>query len=96
MGNSDVFGRRFDEFSEVTYEAVEGISAHEDRAGTIIFRDRWQTRSRPFRRAISNDNPFSETLFGTLKYRPDMPLKPFADLEVACAWVTKLVRWYNH
>jgi len=49
--------------------------------------------SRP---ACSNDNPFSESIFGTLKYRPDMPLKPFADVAEACAWVTKLVRWYNH
>jgi len=49
--------------------------------------------SRP---GCSNDNPFSESIFGTLKYRPDMPLKPFADLAEACAWVTKLLRWYNH
>lgn len=49
--------------------------------------------SRP---SCSNDSPFSESAFGTLKYRPNMPLKPFADLAAACAWVTELVRWYNH
>lgn len=49
--------------------------------------------SRP---SCSNDNPFSESLFRTLKYRPEMPLKPFADVAAACAWVAELVRWYNH
>jgi transposase InsO family protein len=50
------------------------------------------TRSRP---AVSNDNPYSESLFKTLKYRPTQPLKPFADLLQARRWVTKLVHWYN-
>ena len=36
--------------------------------------------SRP---AVSNDNPYSESLFKTLKYRPDSPLKPFADVAAA-------------
>jgi putative transposase len=49
--------------------------------------------SRP---AVSNDNPFSESLFKTLKYRPPYPLKPFADLTIARQWVTDLVQWYNH
>lgn len=49
--------------------------------------------SRP---AVSNDNPYSESLFKTLKYRPQYPLKPFADLAGAREWVADLVRWYNH
>ena len=44
---------------------------------------------------MSNDNPYSESLFKTLKYRPDLPVKPFADLLQARRWVTKLVDWYN-
>ena len=48
--------------------------------------------SRP---SCSNDNPFVESAFGTLKYRPDMPVKPFADLSAARAWATQLVGWYN-
>ncbi len=36
--------------------------------------------SRP---AVSNDNPYSESLFKTLKYRPKYPLKPFADIQEA-------------
>jgi putative transposase len=50
------------------------------------------SRSRP---AVSNDNPYSESLFKTLKYRPQFPLKPFADLLQARRWVTELVHWYN-
>jgi transposase InsO family protein len=49
--------------------------------------------SRP---AVSNDNPYSESLFKTLKYRPLYPLKPFADVTAARYWVTDLVKWYNH
>jgi putative transposase len=49
--------------------------------------------SRP---AVSNDNPYSESLFKTLKYRPKYPLKPFAGVSEARGWVTGLVEWYNH
>src|ERR1700675_3771319 len=49
--------------------------------------------SRP---AVSNDNPYSESLFKTLKYRPDHPLEPFADIAAARTWATTLVQWYNH
>ena len=48
--------------------------------------------SRP---AVSNDNPFSESLFKTLKYRPSYPRQPFADLTAARQWVDKFVHWYN-
>jgi transposase InsO family protein len=48
--------------------------------------------SRP---AVSNDNPYSESLFKTLKYRPVYPDKPFAHLSAARTWVDGFVRWYN-
>jgi len=51
------------------------------------------SRSRP---SVSNDNPYSESLFRTLKYRPNLPVKPFAELLQARRWVTELVRWYNN
>ena len=44
---------------------------------------------------VSNDNPFSESLFGTMKTRPAYPSKPFATIEEAQAWVTAFVTWYN-
>lgn len=49
--------------------------------------------SRP---AVSNDNPYSESLFKTLKYRPAYPLNPFVDIAASRRWVTTLVQWYNH
>jgi len=45
---------------------------------------------------VSDDNPFPEALFRTLKYRPDYPERAFADIEEARAWVEQFVRWYNH
>jgi transposase InsO family protein len=44
---------------------------------------------------VSDDNPYSEALFRTLKYRPDYPSGPFASLAEAQLWVEGFVRWYN-
>ena len=49
--------------------------------------------SRP---AVSNDNPYSESLFKTLKYRPTYPRRPFETLVAARQWVSTFVHWYNH
>ena len=51
-----------------------------------------QSFSRP---RVSDDNPFSEALFRTLKYRPEYPSRPFASIEEARRWVASFVRWYN-
>lgn len=48
--------------------------------------------SRP---SVSDDNPYAEALFRTLKYRPGYPRKPFASIEAARAWVEGFVAWYN-
>jgi putative transposase len=48
--------------------------------------------SRP---SVSDDNPYSESLFRTLKYTPAYPSKPFTSVEEARAWVHGFVRWYN-
>lgn len=50
------------------------------------------TFSRP---SVSNDNPFSESLFKTLKYRPDYPARAFESLLAARQWVGQFVHWYN-
>ncbi len=44
---------------------------------------------------VSNDNPYSEALFRTLKQGPTFPSLPFADLDSARRWVTRFVAWYN-
>ena len=44
---------------------------------------------------VSNDNPFSEALFRTCKYRPNWPAKGFATKAEAQAWVKSFASWYN-
>jgi transposase InsO family protein len=44
---------------------------------------------------VSDDNPFPEALFRTLKYRPSYPSKPFVLVEDARQWVAGFVAWYN-
>jgi len=44
---------------------------------------------------VSDDNPYSESAFGTMKTRPEYPTKPFANIEDAKAWVDAFVTWYN-
>jgi putative transposase len=51
------------------------------------------SHSRP---RVSNDNPFSESLFKTLKYWPRWPHKGFATIEIAREWVQRFIQWYCH
>jgi len=44
---------------------------------------------------VSNDNPYSESLFRTLKYNAGYP-KSFENIEEAREWVSKFVNWYNN
>jgi putative transposase len=51
-----------------------------------------KTHSRPH---VSNDNPFSEAQFKTLKYRPDYPAR-FGCQPAARSWAQDFFQWYNH
>lgn len=44
---------------------------------------------------VSDDNPFSEALFRTCKYRPDYPVGGCAGLTAARQWGLSFVHWYN-
>ena len=77
------------------------VSLHSDNGGPMKARTMLvmmqelgviASRSRP---SVSNDNPYSESLFATLKYRPLMPVKPFEPIEQARKWAIDLVDWYN-
>jgi putative transposase len=79
----------------------EGIVFHSDNGGpmkaatlkaTLEKLKVIQSFSRP---RVSDDNPYSESLFRTLKYRPEYPSRPFASIEEARRWVAAFVRWYN-
>lgn len=77
------------------------VSVHADNGGAMKGATMLATMQRlgvmpSFSRpSVSNDNPFSESLFRTLKYCPLYPTKPFASLEVARAWVAIFIQWYN-
>jgi putative transposase len=51
-----------------------------------------KTHSRPH---VSNDNPYSEALFRTLKHAAAYPRLPFANGDAARRWVERFVAWYN-
>jgi putative transposase len=51
-----------------------------------------KSHSRP---RVSNDNPYSEAQFKTMKYRPDYP-EFFGSLLEARAWAQRFFQWYNH
>ena len=74
---------------------------HSDNGGpmkgaTMLAKLQWlgviPSFSRP---SVSNDNPYSESLFKTLKYTPAYPDKPFASLQSAREWVHRFVNGYN-
>jgi len=51
-----------------------------------------KSHSRPY---TSNDNPFSEAQFKTMKYRPDYPDR-FQDLNQVRGWAVPFFDWYNN
>lgn len=80
---------------------VEGIRLHSDNGapmkgatmlGTLQTLGITPSFSRP---RVSDDNPYSESLFKTLKYRITYP-KNFKSIEDANKWVSEFVQWYNY
>jgi putative transposase len=78
-----------------------GLVLHSDngkpmRASTLIATLQWlgvvPSFSRPH---VSDDNPYSESLFRTLKHTPAYPRLPFAGLAFAQRWMARFVDWYN-
>ena len=66
------------------------------RASTMVSTLQWlgivPSFSRPH---VSDDNPYSEALFRTLKHTPAYPRLPFANVAAAQRWVARFVQWYN-
>lgn len=44
---------------------------------------------------VSNDNAYAESVFRTLKYRPQWPSNGFKDLADVRQWIERFVYWYN-
>ncbi|PRD68387.1 hypothetical protein C6P61_11390 [Malikia spinosa] len=67
------------------------------KATTVLVMLHWRdvkpSYSRP---CMSDDNAFIESLFRTAKYRPEFPMRGFADLQAARDWAAQFVHWYNN
>jgi putative transposase len=81
--------------------APDQLTLHADRGSAMTSKSVAQllsdlgvtkTHSRPH---VSNDNPYSEAQFKTLKYRPGFP-DQFGSLVDARAWARPFFQWYNH
>jgi transposase InsO family protein len=79
---------------------LEGVRLHSDNGHpmkgstlliTLYFLGVIQSFSRP---RVSNDNPFIESFFKTVKFTPGYPGR-FADIDHAREWMGKFVHWYN-
>jgi len=78
--------------AQLTLHADRGSSMH-SKPVALLLSDLGvtKTHSRPH---VSNDNPFSESQFKTLKYRPEFPAR-FASLKDARAFCVDFFGWYN-
>jgi transposase InsO family protein len=83
--------------------AVHGVPqvVHADRGTSMtsktvaaLLADLEVTRSHS-RPRVSNDNPYSESLFKTLKYGPQFPER-FGSLSEARQFMDAFAQWYNH
>ena len=61
-------------------------------ASLLVDLDVIRSHNRP---RTSNDNPYSESQFKTMKYTPDYPER-FASIGHARAWMNRFTHWYNH
>ena len=80
--------------------ALDQLTIHADRGSSMksklvaeLLADLGVTKSHS-RPSVSNDNPFSESQFKTLKYRPDFPDR-FGGLQDARGFCGPFFGWYN-
>ena len=82
-------------------QCLQGVHLHSDngspmKSATMLATLQKLGVSPSFSRPqVSNDNPYPESLFRTLKYNVGYP-KSFETIEEARAWVAKFVQWYNN
>lgn len=82
-------------------QKAQGVTLHSDNGGPMRSSHMLATLqklgvvasfSRP---SVSNDNPYSESLFKTLKYTAGYP-QSFQTIAQARIWMTRFVEWYNN
>jgi transposase InsO family protein len=99
--NSDAAAELIRETCTTARIDPRGLVLHSDngsamRGATMLSTLQWlgvvPSFSRPH---VSDDNPYSESLFRTLKHTPAYPRLPFASMAAAERWVARFVAWYN-
>lgn len=94
-------GRLIDRICQEQGIAKEQLTLHSDNGGPMTGATMVATLERLgvipslSRPAVSDDNPYSESLFKTLKYRPSYPDRAFSSIDEARQWVSRFVKWYN-
>ena len=78
--------------NQLTIHADNG-SSMASKPVALLLADLGVTKSHS-RSHVSNDNPYSEAQFKTLKYRPDFP-RQFGSLEDARSFCQQFFAWYN-
>lgn len=99
--NADLARRLIRETCQKQDVSAEQLTIHSDRGPSMTSQTVAQllatlgvvkSHSRPH---VSNDNPFSESQFKTLKYRPDFPDR-FASFEHGHGFCVPFFDWYNN
>ena len=99
--SADHGGRLIDRICQEQGIAKGQLTLHSDNGGPMTGATMVATLERLgvlrslSRPAVSDDNPYSESLFKTLKYRPSYPDRAFSGIDQARAWVSRFVKWYN-
>ena len=97
---SDLAARLIRETIEKQEVSEDQLTIHSDRGPSMTFHSVAQllaslgvtkSHSRPH---VSNDNPFSESQFKTLKYRPEFPRR-FGGYDDALSFCREFFRWYD-
>jgi len=104
-----VYTRESEEYAQALFMAAianevvdpSRLTVHADRGSSMtsktlaqLFADLGVTTSHS-RPHVSNDNPYSEAHFKTLKYGPSYPRR-FASLQQARAYCRQFIIWYNN
>jgi putative transposase len=88
----EVYRRQGIEPGQLTIHADRG-SSMKSKTVALLLSDLGVTRSHS-RPHVSNDNPYSESHFKTMKYQPEFP-KRFGSIEDARAFCREFFQWYN-
>jgi putative transposase len=93
--------RLLDETIRKQHVVADQLTIHADRGTSmaskpvaLLLADLGVTKSHS-RPHCSNDNPYSEAQFKTLKYRPEFPGR-FGSIEDGRAFCRRFFQWYNH